>query len=65
LYAAPLLAAGRDTATLTAMLGNRERAIEGYTLVAEAWRNADPELKTYVDEARAGLARLGGEKRPS
>jgi tetratricopeptide (TPR) repeat protein len=46
-------------------LGNRERAIAGYTVVAEAWRNADPELKAYVDEARAGLARLGGEKRPS
>jgi serine/threonine-protein kinase len=46
-------------------LGNRDKAIAGYTLVAEAWRHADPELKTYVDEARAGVARLGGEKRPS
>ena len=44
-------------------LGNRDRAIAGYTMVAEAWRNADPELKVYVDEARAGLARLTGEKR--
>ncbi|HEV8264539.1 MAG TPA: serine/threonine-protein kinase [Gemmatimonadales bacterium] len=39
-------------------LGNRERAIAGYTLVVEAWRHADPELKAYVDEARAALARL-------
>jgi hypothetical protein len=46
-------------------LGNRERAIAGYEFVLEAWRNADPELKPYVDEARAALARLGGEKRPS
>jgi serine/threonine-protein kinase len=45
-------------------LGNREKAIAGYTLVVEAWRNADPELKPYLDEARAGLARLAGEKRP-
>jgi hypothetical protein len=44
-------------------LGDRDRAIAGYTLVGQAWRNADPELKTYVDEARAALARLGGEKR--
>jgi tetratricopeptide (TPR) repeat protein len=44
-------------------LGDRERAIAGYSMVVEAWRNADPELKTYVDEARAGLARLAGERR--
>jgi len=49
---------------LNERLGNRERAIAGYGFVVEAWRNADPELKTFVDEARAGLARLGGEKRP-
>jgi eukaryotic-like serine/threonine-protein kinase len=46
-------------------LGDRERAVAGYTLVAEAWRNADPELKVYVEEARAALARLTGEKRSS
>jgi tetratricopeptide (TPR) repeat protein len=46
-------------------LGNRDVAIEGYSLVLDAWRNPDPELKTYVDEARAALARLGGEKRPT
>jgi serine/threonine-protein kinase len=45
-------------------LGDRESAIAGYALVARAWRDADPELKAYVDEARAGLARLAGE-RPS
>ena len=46
-------------------LGDRDGAIAGYSLVVEAWRNADPELKAYVDEARAALARLGGEKRAS
>jgi len=44
-------------------LGDREQAIAGYSLVVDAWRNADPELKTYVDEARAGLARLSAEKK--
>lgn len=46
-------------------LGDREGAIVAYRLVAEAWRNADPELKTYVEEARAGLARLTGERAAS
>ncbi len=46
-------------------LGDREGAMAGYSLVVDAWRNADPELKTYVDEARAALGRLGGEKRSS
>lgn len=46
-------------------LGDRDGAIAGYSLVVEAWRNPDPELKAYVDEARAALARLGGEKRPT
>jgi serine/threonine-protein kinase len=43
-------------------LGNRERAMAGYAFVALAWRNADPELKAYVDEARAGLVRLGADR---
>jgi serine/threonine-protein kinase len=43
-------------------LGNRDRAIEGYALVVKAWRHPDPELQGYVDEARAGLARLSAEK---
>jgi serine/threonine-protein kinase len=46
-------------------LGNRERAIEGYSLVVNAWRNADPELRPYVEEARAALARLSAEKASS
>ena len=50
---------------LNERLGNRDRAIEGYSFVLEAWRNADAELKPYVDEARAALARLSGEKASS
>ena len=44
-------------------LGNRDRAIEGYSFVLRAWRNADPELKPYVDEAHAALTRLNAEPR--
>ncbi len=44
-------------------LGDRERAIAAYAWVAAIWKNADPELRAYVDEARAGLARLTGEPR--
>ncbi|MDF3053290.1 MAG: protein kinase, partial [Geminicoccaceae bacterium] len=39
-------------------LGEREKAIESYRLVMEAWRRADPELQPYVSEAREALARL-------
>jgi hypothetical protein len=44
-------------------LGNRETAIEAFTFVTDAWRNADPELQPMVDEARAALARLVAEPR--
>ena len=43
-------------------LGNRERAIEGYARVVQAWRTPDPELQPFVAEARAALQRLTGEK---
>jgi hypothetical protein len=33
-------------------LGNRDRAIESYSVVVRAWRNPDPELRPYVSEAR-------------
>ena len=44
-------------------LGNRARAIEGYTLVVQAWRNPDPELQPFVAEAHAALTRLNVESR--
>ena len=43
-------------------LGNRERALEAYAFVAAVWRHADSELQPVVEEARAGLRRLGGER---
>jgi hypothetical protein len=42
-------------------LGDREKAIAAYQLVADAWAHADPELQSYLTEAREGLARLRGE----
>jgi len=46
-------------------LGNRERAIAGYTFVVQAWRTADPDLQPFVTEARTALARLNAEPRKS
>ncbi len=44
-------------------LGNREKAIEAYSFVIDAWRNADSVLQTnYVTPAREGLARLVAEQ---
>jgi eukaryotic-like serine/threonine-protein kinase len=45
-------------------LGERERAIREYQFVADAWRNADPDLQPYVVEARRALGGLTGEPRP-
>jgi serine/threonine-protein kinase len=42
-------------------LGNRDRAIEGYSFVVRAWRNPDPELQPFVNEAHEALRRLSGE----
>jgi hypothetical protein len=39
-------------------LGEREKAIESYRFVTEAWRRSDPELQPYVTESREALARL-------
>jgi eukaryotic-like serine/threonine-protein kinase len=39
-------------------LGDRDRAEASYRFVAEVWQHADPELRRYVEEARAGLGRL-------
>jgi hypothetical protein len=42
-------------------LGDRREAAECYGFVVATWRRPDPELLSYVAEARAGLARLGVE----
>jgi serine/threonine-protein kinase len=44
-------------------LGKKDLAVDGYSFVARAWRDPDPELEPYVTEARAALVRLAGEKR--
>ncbi len=43
--------------------GRPGNAIEAYRYVADLWRYADPELQSYVREARAGLVRLAGRQR--
>lgn len=47
-----------ERARVEERLGHRERAIDAYQFVAAAWRQADPHLQPYVEEANAGLARL-------
>jgi len=43
-------------------LGNRDEAITSYRFVADVWVHADPELQPFVEEAKAALKRLGGER---
>jgi hypothetical protein len=42
-------------------LGNRADALSAYRRVATMWRNADPELKPYAEEAQAAVERLAKE----
>jgi hypothetical protein len=39
-------------------LGDQATARRSYTMVIDAWRDADPDLAPTVDEARAALKRL-------
>ncbi len=52
-----------EAAKTAERLGQKKRAVAHYQFVADAWRHADPELKPYVREARAGLERLIAEPR--
>jgi serine/threonine-protein kinase len=54
------LARGR----LEERLGRRDAAVESYAYVAAVWARADSVLQPYVAEARAGLTRLGAERKP-
>jgi tetratricopeptide (TPR) repeat protein len=45
-------------ARLLERTGRAAEAREAYEYVLFAWRNADPELKPWVDEARQAIARL-------
>jgi tetratricopeptide (TPR) repeat protein len=50
-----------ERARVNDVLGNRDAAVEDYAYVLDAWRNGDPEVEPYVEEARAALERLTGE----
>ncbi len=50
-----------ERARVNDRLGNRAKALAGYSFVAAVWMHADPELQPYVAEAHAGLKRLSGE----
>ncbi len=39
-------------------LGETEKAIDFYTRLVELWKDADPELQPYVEEARGHIDRL-------
>jgi hypothetical protein len=46
---------------LNEKLGHKDAAVAAYAYVADAWAHADAVLLPYVNEARAGVARLVGE----
>jgi hypothetical protein len=50
-------------ARLAERLQDKATAIQYYQRVLDTWRHADPELRPYVQEARAGLDRLRREPR--
>lgn len=51
-----------ERARLAEIVGDRERALDAYQFVLDAWRKADPALQPYVAEARAGLRRLADHR---
>ena len=52
--------AALERAHIAERLGDREKALARYGFVLKVWRKADPELRPYVEQARAGWTRLGG-----
>ena len=42
--------------------GDYEKARKEYAFFVEAWRDADPELQPWVDDARRALARLSSDR---
>ena len=41
-------------------LGEPDKAVQEYRVLADLWRTADPELRPEVEEANAALKRLAG-----
>jgi hypothetical protein len=51
-----------ERARVADRMGDRDKASRNYHYVANIWRQADPELQPYVNEARQALARLTAEQ---
>jgi serine/threonine-protein kinase len=51
-----------ERARVALKLGHTDVALASYALVADAWRDADPELQPLVYEARQALATHGGPR---
>jgi eukaryotic-like serine/threonine-protein kinase len=55
----PFVVLGRlEQAHIAEGLSERQKARDAYQFVVDVWRNADPELESYVRKARTGLERL-------
>jgi len=52
-----------ERARVNERLGNRAKALAGYSFVAAVWMHAESELQPYVAEARAAVTRLSAEPR--
>jgi hypothetical protein len=62
-WATPASALGRlERARVAERLGQPGRAIDDYHFVVDVWRHADPELQSYVTEARSAISRLIAER---
>lgn len=48
-----------DLGQIYTEMGEAERARDAYAEFIERWRNADPELQPWVENARAALIDLG------
>jgi hypothetical protein len=50
-----------ERARVAEKLGDKARARDGYSFVADMWQHGDPFFQQHASEARAGLKRLSGE----
>jgi serine/threonine-protein kinase len=58
----PIIEAALARGRVNERAGNRDRAIWSYQLVLDLWGDGDPEVQPWVEEARAGLARVEVER---
>jgi eukaryotic-like serine/threonine-protein kinase len=58
----PLFVVGvLEQGRIAEILGERQKARDAYQFVVDVWRHADPELASYVREARSGLKRQAAD----